>query len=173
MARRRTKSTNGAFKVNDAGTVVGIDPGLSQGKPGALWAERDGVLVETIDMPRVMFDNSSQPFVDGMVVRQFLERHAPNDIIIEMVGSRPGQGVSTTFKFGTNYGVVVGVALATEFRVKLVSPAVWKRRAGLLGMPKDAARILALKLHPEAASELRLKKHGGRADAGLIARYGR
>ena len=173
MAKRSSRSTRSAFKLNVAGTVVGIDPGLSQGKPGALWAVRDGVLVETIDMPRIMFDNSSQPFVDGLVVRQFLERNDPDEIIIEMVSSRPGQGVSTTFKFGTNYGVVVGVALATECPVSLVSPAVWKRRAGLLGLPKDAARSLAIKLHPEAASELRLKKHGGRADAGLIARFGR
>jgi crossover junction endodeoxyribonuclease RuvC len=52
----------------------------------------------------------------------------------------------------------------------LVTPGVWKRHAGLIGKEKDASRELAARLYPQAT--LNLKKHHGRADALLLARYG-
>ena len=47
-------------------------------------------------------------------------------------------------------------------------PASWKRRFGLTGQDKDAARLLAIQRFPAAALQLQRKKDNGRADALLI-----
>ena len=77
------------------------------------------------------------------------------------------------FNFGTSYGMVIGVAAALEMPLVLVRPAIWKKRAGVPGKStdKDMARTIAQRLYPTAP--LGRKKDVGRADAILIARYGR
>jgi crossover junction endodeoxyribonuclease RuvC len=154
------------------GKVVGIDPGLSKTSKGGIGFVDGDKLIDTIDMPGLTFGNLSYPIVDGLCVYRWIKDCDPDEIVIEMVGSRPEQGVSSTFKFGAAYGSVVGVALATEYPVRLVAPQVWKRRAGLIGLPKNAALDLARKLWPDDAHLFKLKKYIGRADASLIARYG-
>lgn len=46
---------------------------------------------------------------------------------------------------------------------------MWKRRFGLIGQDKDAARLLAIQRFPATAFQLQRKKDNGRADALLIA----
>src|SRR5690606_25246476 len=90
---------------------------------------------------------------------------------IESVGSRPGQGVASTFKFGTAYGVVQGVIGALQIPVEFVSPQRWKKHFRLSG-DKEQARAKAQQLFPTCAAAFNLDKHHGRAEAALIARYG-
>ena len=84
----------------------------------------------------------------------------------------PGQGVSSTFHFGESVGVVLGVLGALQMPIRMVTPAKWKKAAGLLGRDKDAARTMAIQHHPEIADQLTRKKDIGRADAVCIARFG-
>ena len=91
-------------------------------------------------------------------------------VYLEQVSAMPRQGVASMFNFGCSYGVVMGICAALRYPVVLVRPAAWKKAAGLIGKPKEAARTLAQQLYPE--QDLALKKHVGRADALLIARYG-
>lgn len=159
--------------------VVGIDPGLT----GALVLLDDALPdfnVDALDMPMREFQNSKAKFIDGEQVVAFLKFHRPDRIVIELVSSRParqpgkGQGIASTFQFGNSFGGVVAAAIASGCQdIILVTPAVWKRKFGLLGTVKDAARLLAREFYPAAADAVfKLKKHGGRADASLIARYG-
>ena len=83
----------------------------------------------------------------------------------------PKQGSTSGFRFGVGVGLLRGVILALNVPIVFVSPAKWKSHFRLVGKPKDAARELAIRLYPEAASHLSLKKHQGRADALLLARY--
>lgn len=168
---RKSKSISRASERG--GNVVGIDPGLSKSGRGALVSLKGGEIDEIMDMPDVVVGNSSYLIVDGIAVLSFLNRAAPDEIVIEMVGARPKQGVSSTFKFGFAYGAVLGVALASAYPVRLVTPTVWKTRAGLIGLPKRAALKRAAGLWPEHTSMFRrVTKDVGRADAGLIARFG-
>jgi crossover junction endodeoxyribonuclease RuvC len=96
----------------------------------------------------------------------------PASAIIEKVASRPGQGVSSVFTFGCAYGVVIGCLAGLGAPISYVTPAKWKAHFRLLGKDKDASRELAIRLYPKAAPKLTLKKHQGRADALLLARYG-
>lgn len=153
--------------------VVGIDPGLT----GALVAvDTTGTIVDVLDMPLV--DMGTKDHVDGYVLREFLDNNCPMLIVIENVASRPLQGIASAFRFGHVAGAVSAVALSTRSAVDLVVPTVWKRHHGLLKTEKDEARLLTLRkqgaLVAGGKPELfKLKKHGGRADAYLLAEYGR
>ncbi len=120
-------------------------------------------------MPMVDSGQTKTHFVDGLAVFTRLLQWKPDLIVAEMVGSMPGQGVASTFRFGTAYGGVVSVILATSYPVELVAPAAWKRKFGLIGTSKEAARLKAIKLWPDAGHFFSAKLKGrARADASFI-----
>lgn len=166
---KKSRSTSPRYSHNKR--VVSVDPGLRKESPGALVSQQGGKLLDVLDMPTFLAPNSKIPLVDGTAVRRWLVEQEPDEIVVELVGSRPGQGVSSTFKFGAAYGGIVSVCLSVEVPVTLLSPTVWKRRAGLIGTEKAAALSLVLELFPDSAHLFRYKKHIGRADAALIGRY--
>lgn len=88
--------------------------------------------------------------------------------VIEKVGAMPGQGVSSVFSLGDSYGAARSVLTTAGFETHYVSPVTWKKYFKL-SSDKELSRALAVKLWPEAP--LRLKKHDGRAEALLMARW--
>ena len=156
---------------------IAIDPGLS----GAIAVIKDYSfeMLEVFDMP-VMPGTGKRHQVNGAELAKILREakaiHAPvksNEniqVYLERVSAMPGQGVSSMFSFGCSYGIVLGVLAALQYSVTLVTPQSWKKRAGLIGKEKDAARTTAQLLYP--AADLGRKKDIGRADALLIARFG-
>ena len=92
-------------------------------------------------------------------------------IVLEKVHAMPKQGVSSVFKFGVAYGAIKAVAHRFMREIHNPTPQAWKKFHGLIGTEKDASRVLARSIWPEA--QLHLKKHHGRADALLLADYGR
>ena len=155
--------------------LIGIDPGVN----GAIaFLDEDLGFKYVFDMPVMNLSGKKQQ-VNAAALAYIFRENLPYvgtdygvdaTAYVEQVHSMPGQGVSAMFNFGTGYGVIQGVLGALQIPMVLVSPAVWKRRAGLTGKPKDASRTLAQQLYP--AAPLGLKKHVGRADAILIARFG-
>lgn len=111
--------------------------------------------------------------LDGEAIYAFLKNSGPKLIVIEKVHAMPGQGVSSMFTFGVSFGTVVGIATCCNARLLLVAPAAWKKKFNLIGKDKDAARKEAYMRFPSLRSELTRKKDVGRADALLLAEYGR
>ena len=157
---------------------VGIDPGLE----GAIALLQDNeVLADLIDMP-VMPMGKHKHQINAAALAKLLKNWKDIDCrltaCVEYVSAAPGQGVSAMFNFGVSYGVVQGVLGALQIPVTFVTPAVWKKRAGLPqrekgqkeSVYKDIARTRAQQLYPVA--DLSRKKDVGRADALLIARFG-
>lgn len=150
---------------------IGIDPGLQ----GALALLDGDECLEVIDMP-VMLLGKNRHQVNAAELAKILAgwkeraRLAPLCTFLERVAAMPGQGVASMFNFGVTYGAVQGILGALQIPMVLVSPQLWKKRAGLLGKNKDAARTLAQQLYPTV--DLAHKKDVGRADAILIARFG-
>jgi crossover junction endodeoxyribonuclease RuvC len=142
--------------------IIAIDPGVN----GA-WAilRHQGEFIKADELPR--FDK----LVDAVAFGALVASYAPASAVIEKVGAMPGQGVTSMFTFGAAYGVAIGVIGGYGIPFALITPAKWKAHFRLAGKPKDAARELAIRLYPEAAPSLSLKKHHGRADAILLARY--
>jgi hypothetical protein len=93
-------------------------------------------------------------------------------VFIEKVHSMPKQGVASSFNFGMGFGLWQGVVVGLNLPMEMVTPQRWQKEmlAGMQG-GKEASIIRAQELFPDA--ELHLKKHHGRADALLIAEYGR
>ena len=155
--------------------IIGIDPGVT----GAIvLLRKTGELVEMQDMPTTTLYSKKQQ-VNPYILRQIIEGYqyrnagAGDEIMtafLEQVSAMPGQGVTSMFNFGTGYGIVQGVLGGLHITYMLVAPPKWKKSMGLIGKEKDYARTLAQRLFPDA--DLSLKKHVGRADALLIARYG-
>lgn len=148
--------------------IVGIDPGQT----GALAFMRGGKVEAVSDMPTMGRLHGKGQAVNAAELASILLEQKPRLAILEAVSAMPGQGVSSTFRFGESFGVVMGVLGALQIPVKFASPQTWKKRAGLTGKEKDAARTMAIMLHPEASDQLTRKKDCGRADAILIAKFG-
>lgn len=144
-------------------TIVGIDPGQT----GAVAAiTHDGQLLWVEDMP----DGLSGVAVGAWLAE--LLRHEATLAVVEQVGAMPGNGSVSMFKFGTSYGSILGALGALAVPTILVRPAVWKRRLGLTS-DKNASRQRATERWPEMADLFRRVKDDGRAEAALIALYGK
>jgi hypothetical protein len=146
-------------------TIIGIDPGKT-GAVAVLW---EGGASDVIDMPpspvglRAELGIEDQPLSPSPRFVAYVEKQQ----------AMPKQGVSSTFKIGQSYGEILGVFGALSIRVVTVTPVKWKTAMGLRGKDKDASRALAMRLFPQLAGELQRKKDHGRAEALLIAEWGR
>lgn len=141
--------------------ILGVDPGAS----GAFaFYDPLGNTVFVYDAPVV--DGK----LDAATLVETIRNWAPTFAMIELVGSMPKQGLSSTFKFGVSYGVAQGVIAALGIPHALVTPGKWKRHFGL-SADKEKSRARALQLWPKSASLFARKKDDGRAEAALIALY--
>lgn len=143
---------------------IGIDPGAK----GA-WAMLDaaGAIIALEDFP----DGGEVALCQQMAGYDLQNARAA----LEFVHSMPKQGVASTFKFGTNYGVWRGILAALRVPFELVRPQLWKRD---LVKPSDAAAkksaeiISAARLFPSASLfGPRGGAYDGRAEALLIAEW--
>lgn len=142
--------------------ILAIDPGVS-GAVAFFFPERAD-LVSVEDMPQA--DGN----VDAVTLARRIDQMRPDVAFVEHVGSMPGQGVASTFKFGASFGAAVGIVAALKIPLHLVRPQKWKKHFGL-SSDKERSRALALRLWPSSEAFAR-KKDEGRAEAALIARYG-
>ena len=146
--------------------ILGIDPGVT----GALVLLDDGRPVEWEAMP--LLKASTAKRVNAAAMAALVRGWAPERAAVELVASRPGQGVASMFSFGHSAGVVLGVLGALEIPVVEITPRQWKARAHLTGTEKDASRAMAIARWPSWRA-LDAKLHGqALADAALIAVYG-
>ena len=150
--------------------IVAIDPGQT----GALAFMEGGKVTALIDMPTMARTHGKGQQVDPYELASLIMEHNGQwgEAVMEQVGAMPGQGSVSMFNFGEGVGIVKGVLGALQIPVRFVTPQRWKKAAGLTGKDKDAARTLAIQLHPEVAGELTRKKDIGRADAVCIAHFG-
>lgn len=152
---------------------LGIDPG-NTGAVAVL--DSAGKLIDVIDMPlRVVSKTATvKKLPDPQGLLEALEGYAQLSCSahIEYVSSAPGQGVATMFAFGRGLGVVEGVLAALRVPVQYVTPQRWKWHHRLSHQGKNESVETARKTIPESADVLTLKKHHGRAEAILIAKYG-
>lgn len=142
--------------------ILGIDPGVSGAIAFYFPAHPDRVSAE--DVPTV---NGT---ISASILHERIEQMKPDMALIELVSAMPGQGVSSTFKFGRAFGTVIGVVQAAQVPLHFVTPGKWKKHFGL-SSDKESARDLALRLFAKTPEHFALKKHHGRAEAALIALY--
>ncbi len=151
--------------------VLGIDPGLS----GAL-AMWDGHALTTLEIPTAKSTGRGREVLWGDLNRQWAETFFwAEHVFLERVMSRPGEGISSAFKFGLVFGGLRGMIATKLLPLTLVTPAVWMKAMSVGRGSKEASIIRATELFPENAKEFRGPKGGkkdGVAEAALIALYG-
>ena len=160
--------------------IAGIDPGLS----GAIALLDGDTVSEIYDMPTIK--TTVMATVDGKkkkMVRRRLDAYALarwfdlygkdiSEAFIENPQSKPTDGHIQAFRLGFNCGVAQAMVASQFVPVRLVPPATWKRAMGLTS-DKDAVRLVASQMLPSASHMWPLVKHDGRAEAALLAVYGR
>lgn len=108
------------------------------------------------------------------VLAPFAWRPSHVRAVIEHVHAMPDQGVRSMFTMGYGVGVWHALLAAFGIRYETVTPQRWKRALmDGMGREKDASRLVAMRLFPAVAAQLARTKDHGRADALLIAEYGR
>ena len=150
--------------------VAGIDPG----KTGALAITYPDGSVQVFDVPTVKLRGKEAPAWHAWLQiwsEAFL--FGVDLIVIEDVSARPGQGVTSMFTFGRTLGFVHAIAVASGASIQFVTPSVWKGKMGLLNSGKGASREKACALYPKAHDLLGRVKDDGRAEAILLAHFGR
>ncbi|MAX33684.1 MAG: Holliday junction endonuclease [Halomonadaceae bacterium] len=114
--------------------------------------------------------------IDGHELANSLRGRSINTVILEKVHAMPKQGVSSTFKFGMGFGLVIGVCEALGIPYRLVTPQAWKKvvLAGT-AKDKDAAVTFVRRAYPSINLTPGRKRvpHDGIADAMCMAEYGR
>jgi Holliday junction resolvasome RuvABC endonuclease subunit len=137
---------------------LGIDPGAT----GAIaLVIHTGELWWVEDMPDPLH---------GAAIEVLLRNEGPFSAAVEDVHSMPQQGVSSTFRFGMNHGIVLGALGALHVPYQLVTPNRWKK-AQRVTADKDTSRMRACELWPAHADKFKRKKDNGRAEAALIAHW--
>jgi crossover junction endodeoxyribonuclease RuvC len=144
--------------------IIGIDCGYRTG--GVALVAEDWA--EVHDLP--VFTEGGVNVVALMEIITSVEK--VDHIYIEKQQAMPKQGVSSTFKLGYAFGQIVTTCALSRSPYTLVTPNNWKRSLNL-PKDKDAARRLASQWFPDLASELKRKKDEHRAEALLIALFGR
>lgn len=146
---------------------IGIDPG----KDGclAILGYRDAPVL-------VPFDEAE--YADWLRRLALVTR---NDVggrvscVVEHVGAMPGQGVTSCFSFGRNFGFILGLLTAFCIPYELVRPQKWKREFSCTS-DKNTSIEVAQRLFPGV--DLRRtprcsKPHDGVCEALLMAEYNR
>jgi crossover junction endodeoxyribonuclease RuvC len=144
---------------------IGIDPGAT----GAI-----ALLDENGNFMTVFDYQGSPPTMWSLL--QDLKNVRIKLAVLEQVHSMPKQGVATTFKFGTNYGIWQMACAAMGWPMELITPQRWRKildSSVPLKPTKEDLRQYALRRWPEANNFLQRKGDHGRAEAMIMAMYAR
>lgn len=146
----------------------GIDPG----KSGAMAVISD--LASTAEKPYVRIVPFDEEAYRGVL--KFYVEHDYEHIggaVVERVNAMPGQGVTSMFSFGTNYGYIQGLLAAYGIPYELVLPRVWKKAFGVTS-DKNTSIEVAKRMFPTVSfkrTERCRKDDDGAAESALLAAY--
>lgn len=138
---------------------VGIDPG----KKGAMAVLDSGVVALAL-------------FEDGKYA-EVLKSLSGQDVrvCLEHVNAMPGQGVTSMFSFGENFGYIRGLLEAFGLPYELVRPQKWKKEFSIT-KDKNSSISVCKRLFPEFSlrrTERCRKDDDNIAESVLMAEYAR
>ena len=143
--------------------VLGVDPGLSGGL--ALLVRDTGKLLWAEAMPVL---RNTVPTVDVRQLSHLLTGAHDVFAYVERAQAFPRMAASSVFNYGVIFGSILTALADVGIGYELVSPAVWKRKAGLTADKRGSLDRVA-QLYPTLALK---RKDDGLAEAILIARHG-
>jgi len=150
--------------------VVGIDVGNSGGITIITLVDGKIGKTEILSMPIVKKQvgtkkkPKSKTELDELKVVEIFEKYKDAKVLagIEFLHSFKNEGSSSSFSFGTSWGLLRGICRAFKFDVQLISPISWKK--GYKELEND--EIVQLRLESKAKKEIikqMIEKIGKRA----------
>jgi len=142
--------------------------GVDIGKKGAIaFINSKTLKAEVYTMPE-----------DFLEVISLFERKLQEDMLLVLVEKQqafPKQGVVSTFKLGIQYGMILGILKALKIPYEEVSAKKWQKvMLGNYGKKiRKEIKQLSLEKAKSLFPYLDIGRHDGKADALLIAEYGR
>ncbi|KAJ9146601.1 hypothetical protein P3X46_028843 [Hevea brasiliensis] len=159
--------------------AIGIDPDIS-GALALLKTDESGCSAQVFDAPylKVLVGKRIRKRLDAKSIVQLLRSFdAPvgTTAYIEQSIPYPKDGKQGWWSGGFGYGLWIGMLVASGYSVVPVPSVTWKNEYELSGSnrTKDDSRRVASTLFPSLSSLLTRKKDHGRAEALLIAAYGK
>lgn len=146
--------------------ILGIDPGLH----GAWALISDGDLFVVNDLP--IIGAGKQKRLNSGALSDLWRKLDISLVVLEEVHSMPREGVASAFKFGYTCGQLLGVVEGLNIPVVFVTPQVWKKHFRITS-DKEDSRKKAIELFPSNREHFQLKKDHGKAEASLIALWGK
>ena len=146
-------------------TYIGIDPG-KKGAMAIIYQKRKDAAPGVLIYP---FDAAA--YRDALI---FIDETAAV-CALERVGAMPGQGVTSMFSFGENYGFIQGLLTSNSIPYELVTPQRWKKAFEVTG-DKNSSIAVAKRLFPGVSlrrTTASRKDDDGMAEALLLAEYAR
>ena len=152
---------------------IGIDPGVTGAVAflSELWAK-------VYDMPVLAVPNGSrkETRIDAECLYAILKNHGFSLDVCELILEKTQpmkDSAMTAFSMGQTRGIILATASLLKIPIVHVTPPAWKKHFGLLKCDKDASRTIAKERFPNLMDSLQNKKDHNRAEALLIALYGK
>lgn len=152
---------------------IGIDPG-KDGAMAILGYRDTPVLVPFNEAEYANQLRGAAQFFTVMGTEGVIDR-LETFTVVEHVNAMPGQGVTSCFSFGQNFGFILGLLTAFRIPYELVRPQKWKKEFSCTS-DKNTSIEVAKRLFPVV--DLRktpkcTKPHDGICEALLMAEYAR
>ena len=160
--------------------VIGIDPGLT----GACAVVDHQGIRAVFDLPTMPVPGAGPKAlvkrkIDGRALCQLLLKHCPASeakphVFLEKVNTMGGanNAVQTQGSLMRSLGAIESVIECLNYPMEQIAPQTWKKQFGI-GSDKAKALETARKLYPEAQGDLKRQKDHNRAEAVLLAHWGR
>lgn len=152
--------------------IAGVDNGLD----GGITIIKDGTLFSSMPMPTINTVKSKREY-DLTKIKNFIA--GVDHVFVEQAQAMPGQGVSSMFTIGKNYGLMMGILSGLGYPFTVIAPQTWQKQL-FSGFPKASTKSVSVmvcqRLWPNAdwrASERCKVAHDGMTDSACIAEYGR
>ena len=152
---------------------IGIDPGLSG---GIAYLNEEGI-AQVWTMPILTIGTKKEINIKVLSSWLKVNAYACTMVGVETQHAMPKQGVSSMFKIGKGYGIILGILSALEIPFTEVRAGEWQK-VMFAGYPKentkDLSKKIAQQLYPAVdfkATSRCTNLHDGMTDAILIATY--
>lgn len=150
-----------------ASLILAVDIGAHG---AAALLDEAGELLDVVDLPTLPSGPACRPEISPHLFASIVRRWAPARGWVEHIGPRLGDRPAGAFAFGGSKATVETALAVLEVPFRSITPATWKRAAGIppgKGM-KDLARARAIERWPAYAEAFARVRDHDRAEAALI-----
>lgn len=153
---------------------IGVDPGVE----GAIVVlGRESELIGVHDIPVVKAKSRKEVLVRDLsaIFKTYFDKYGPEKVFVTLEKNtpRPRQNISGQCKLARICGIIEGIVSSSGVSYQIAHPRSWSKVMRDVEGDDVKARSMIAASRRWSELDLSKKKHHNRADAALIAEYGR